>query len=342
MEDKIIVKAPGVIKLLGEHAVVYGKLSIAAAVNVYVQVSLKKVKNPRLTIKLADLKKSAKFSEEELSELYKTYTTKESPSSYVAQNSTIEKDMLPYATIAARLQKEFEISVIGYSINIKSKIPEQSGLASSASCYTAFTVALAKANATDILDEQLVDAARDGERVSHLNIGAGAIDVNTTFYGGYVSFSKEQGARKESFGITPKFLLINTGPKKPTAETVGNVSRLYKEDRKGTEAKLNGIEKCSLEGINALKEGNLRQLGRLMLEDQELLRQLGVSSVGLDKAVSIAMSNGALGAKLSGGGGGGIAVALVEDYGKGLVSSMESEGFKCMKVRITEEGARGI
>ncbi len=341
MLDKIIVKAPGIIKLLGEHAVVYGKLSLAVAVSIYAEVSAKKVKNRLLTIRNADFKKVNKFSSAELTKMYKEYISKENIASYVEKNGAVEALMLPYATIAARLQEEFHITLVGYYLRIKSRIPSQSGLASSASCYTAFTVALAKASGAEIPDDKLVDVARDGERVSHLNVGAGAIDVNTSFYGGYVSFSKEQGAKRESLGISPKLLLINTGPKKPTSETVGNVARLYREQKEDTEMKLNRIEECSREGLKALKESNLRKLGKLMLEDQELLRQLGVSSPGLDKAVEIAMANGALGAKLSGGGGGGIAVALISGGARKLKEPLEKEGFTVYKAaKVSNQGAR--
>ena len=47
-------------------------------------------------------------------------------------------------------------------------------------------------------------------------------------------------------------------------------------------------------GLLALGNKNLRQLGKLMQEDQSLLKRLGVSSEGLDRCVEIAMANGAL------------------------------------------------
>ena len=339
MAQNITVKAPGVVKLLGEHAAVYGKLSIAAAVSLYASASARTVKNNRLTIKLTDLKESTKLSSRVLSRLYQSYTLKESPTSYMQTTPGISKDILPYATIAARLQEEFKVSVTGKTIRISSKIPKRSGLASSASCYAAFTVALIKAAGADLQDDKIVDVARDGERVAHLNMGAGSIDVNTSFFGGYVSYSSEQGARREAFEASPMLLLINTGPKRPTSETVGHVATLYKEKKDETEEVLNRIQQCSLSGIAALRDGDLKRLGSIMLEDQELLKQLGVSSQELDKAVGVAVRNGALGAKLSGGGGGGMAIALVRGGQRTMKAALEKEGFAVFKARVSKEGA---
>lgn len=50
-----------------------------------------------------------------------------------------------------------------------------------------------------------------------------------------------------------------------------------------------------------------------MLQNQALLCQLGVSTPRLDALIDAAMQAGALGAKLSGAGGGGVVVCLCDD-----------------------------
>jgi mevalonate kinase len=56
-----------------------------------------------------------------------------------------------------------------------------------------------------------------------------------------------------------------------------------------------------------------------MFENHRWLQALGVSSAGLDRLVEAAHTAGALGAKLSGGGRGGNAIALVEAATEALV-----------------------
>lgn len=155
-----------------------------------------------------------------------------------------------------------------------------------------------------------------------------------------MSYSQVQGVKQESYEVQPKFLLINTGPKRSTAETVGHVAAQYKERREETEQKLDRIAECSRLGLEALSAKKIKTLGKLMLEDQALLKELGVSSDGIDKAVEVAVTNGAYGAKLSGGGGGGIAIALVKGNIGKIVEALENQGFTVFKSKISSAGAR--
>jgi mevalonate kinase len=58
-----------------------------------------------------------------------------------------------------------------------------------------------------------------------------------------------------------------------------------------------------------------------MDENHSQLQELGVSSPKLDQLVEVARRNGALGAKLSGGGRGGNLIALVESDQEELAAS---------------------
>ena len=60
----------------------------------------------------------------------------------------------------------------------------------------------------------------------------------------------------------------------------------------------------------ALKKEDSEELGSLMLRNHYLLRKIGVSHPKLDQLVDSAMDLGALGAKLTGAGGGGCIVAV--------------------------------
>ena len=337
-EENFEVKAPGVVKLFGEHAAVYGKLSLAAAVVMYATVSVKPRSDTSMKIVLANFSDfTAILDKRTLSLLYKRYKDRKGLAEYISSNSNIDSKILPFATIAARLSGELGLDLMGSEISISSEIPMQSGCASSAACSTAFTVALLKLSGKKADDPTILDIARDGERIAHISEGAGRIDTATTFYGGYVSTAG--GGRPEAIATKITLVLINTGGKKSTAETVGMVRKLYDSDREGTEKILNSIEKCSIEGLEALKKSDLVKLGRLMYEDHKLLKSLGVSSPGLDRAVELCMENGAYGAKLSGGGGGGIAIAIHENP-EFLASSIDSQGFKSVVAGIAFKGAK--
>lgn len=90
----------------------------------------------------------------------------------------------------------------------------------------------------------------------------------------------------------------------------------------------------------ALQEENYKEIGKLMNENHKLLQQIGVSSRELDFLVSIAREQGALGAKLTGGGLGGNMIALTpgKDLQENVANAIEKEGFQILKTVIGVSG----
>lgn len=67
-----------------------------------------------------------------------------------------------------------------------------------------------------------------------------------------------------------------------------------------------------LDTLHALREGNLASLGRLLLESHASMRDdFEISVAELDLAVETAMATGAIGARMTGGGFGGAAIAII-------------------------------
>lgn len=335
----MIVKAPGVVKLLGEHAVVYGRLALAVGIDLYATAKVSRIKSRKLIIDVPDLNAKGRFGYGELKGLYDSYKSRKSIKDYVSGQG-VPLNLLPFATIAARLLIEFNVGLLGSKVILKSRIPIQKGLASSAALSTSFSVALIKNSGARISDENIIDVSRDGDRIIHINENAGRIDVGTSFYGGYTSFDLESGAKRENIDAKIRLLIVDTGPKKNTAETVGHVRELYEKDNKGANRILDEIGKCSATGIDALKSNNLKLLGECMYKDHELLRELGVSSEGLDTVVVTSKNLNAYGAKLSGGGGGGIAIVLFRRNKKELISKFKDRGFEVIEAEISTKGAK--
>jgi mevalonate kinase len=69
-------------------------------------------------------------------------------------------------------------------------------------------------------------------------------------------------------------------------------------------------EDLALKAVKALEDRNLDLLGSLMDKNQDLLAKLEVSHESLEKLIKTAKNAGALGAKLTGAGGGGCMIAL--------------------------------
>ena len=283
------------------------------------------------------------FSKERLDELHASYKGRTDIKDYIINNSDIKPEVLPYATIASKAIGEYGANLAGKKAILSSEITTQRGLASSGSCCTAFAVAILHASKIKLGDDEAIELAREGEKIVHKSEGAGKIDIPASYYGGYSSYSGSSGAKKEDVSTDLSLLLIDTGPKISTAETVGKVAERFKNNKESTEAIFDRINSCAMGGIGALKSGNISKVGSHMTEIHKLLAELGVSTERLDKAVSIAILSGAYGAKLSGGGGGGLAVAIApKDKLEYLVDSIAAAGFTASVTQISQLGAKEL
>ena len=86
----------------------------------------------------------------------------------------------------------------------------------------------------------------------------------------------------------------------------------------------------------ALLEGDIISIGKLMNQNHKLLQDITVSGEFNDKLVEIALSNGALGAKMTGTGRGGLVIALAEneEVQKNIANAIEVEGYDAWKTMI--------
>lgn len=335
------VNSPAVIKWFGEHAVVYGKPFIGVAVGLYASAVSNDGGEKDLSISLADFDLNASFDSDRMELLYKSRKSTTSIGEFISANSDIDQRVLPFALIASRIIKGYGVKLGHKTVGISSEIPVQRGLASSAACSTSFAVALSDGHG--LSDSEIIDISREGERVVHRNDGAGIVDVNTSYYGGCITYSNDLGIRKvkinENFNKCD-LLLIDTGPKKSTAEMVAKVRSLYDSDRVNTEKVFNEIERYVDSGLEAIISGNVEKVGELMLKNHIALSRIGVSTPKLDDAVALAKKSGAFGAKMSGGGGGGLAVALVSKPHTGKVKlALEDGGFKVSVAPISLHGS---
>jgi mevalonate kinase len=212
-------------------------------------------------------------------------------------------------------------------------IPAAAGLGASA----AVGVALARAvsgllSALGLPEPSIAGAALAWENVFHGN--ASGVDTAAAEHGGCLSFRRGEPPRALLPARPLELIVALVEPGASTRHMVEGVAQ-----RRSVEpARVNGI----LDAIAALvsdaepqiEQGNLGELGRLMTHNHELLVQLGVSTPRLDRAVHTALASGALGAKLTGAGGGGCAVALVGSTEHALVlESWRREGLMCWTKR---------
>jgi mevalonate kinase len=106
-------------------------------------------------------------------------------------------------------------------------------------------------------------------------------------------------------------LLVGAVPRTTgTAELVAGIRTLRERNPRAVNARLAHLGELSRKASSC---GSAREIGEMASEAQEELAALGLSTPVLESALSTAIRNGALGAKLSGAGGGGAFYAVFEE-----------------------------
>jgi mevalonate kinase len=316
--------APGKIILFGEHAVVYGQPAIAVPVS---QVRATAVVEPipadDILLHAPDLGYQLWYS------------------------AAPEGD--PLAAAVRVIYAQLELPPTGLAITVSSNIPIASGLGSGAAIAAALIQAVAEHHGrVDLATPTAVSALTyEVERLHH---GTPSGIDNTVvsheqavyFVRDLVTYAPDIWQRLwqshprlplptlETFRVRHplRILIANTGIPAPTKESVGDVRRQWLADPATFEPLFKACGQIAQRARLAIEAGDLPLVGQLMLANHMLLRRLTVSSPELDTLVNTAVSAGALGAKLSGGGRGGNMIALVqnEDDAAAVLSALRRAG----------------
>ena len=116
-----------------------------------------------------------------------------------------------------------------------------------------------------------------------------------------------------------------------TREQVAGVRRRHEKSPSLYDAIFDDIDKLSLEGLKALVRGDYDALGAQMNVCHGLLNALEVSTPELEAMVALAREHGAIGAKLTGAGGGGSIVALCPGVQDAVSSALRDSGYQIIQ-----------
>ena len=118
-----------------------------------------------------------------------------------------------------------------------------------------------------------------------------------------------------------------------TATTVSKVREQWKKNTNVFEKIFDEIDALVIQSIQAIQNNDFELLGQLMNLNHGLLNALQVSTPELERLVMVARESGALGAKLTGGGGGGAMIALCDNV-SATQEAIEAEGFETLTFEI--------
>ena len=107
-----------------------------------------------------------------------------------------------------------------------------------------------------------------------------------------------------------RIVYASTGITASTTEVVGDVRAKKEADPAWFDSLMKEYMGIVTQGEQALEKGDMESLGKLLNQNHALLQQLTVSCQELDDLVNAARAAGAIGAKMSGTGRGGLMLAL--------------------------------
>ena len=313
---KSVASAPGKIILFGEHFVVYGIKAILCSID------------KRITA-------TSQFSDDKKIRIRSLLGESEMGIESLNLESVQHKFMKPFFYIAQKAIKENSMEH-GIEISIESEIPAGVGLGSSSAACVAVTASV-NGLFHKLPKEEVVKIAIQAERtIFEQNSGA---DSSVSTFGGLVSYDLKNGFQNISSRNDLSFVISNSTQVHDTQDVVRQV-RNFKEENKELFNKLCNEEiEIINNAITSLEKNNLSNLGLLMLRNHDLLKQIGVSTEKIDFLVNEAKKT-SYGAKITGAGGGGCIISLVDNSNMDNTFSNLKKISDCFIAKIDYDGLK--
>lgn len=213
------------------------------------------------------------------------------------------------------------------AIEVALEIPAGVGLGASAAIAVAAARAVLEAEERPPDLEQVVAAAMAWERVFHGN--PSGVDVAAAAHGGCLRFVRGESVRPVRLARPLSLAVAVAGPPASTRSMVEGLARLRAQKPELTERSFAAIASLVENAHLCLEAGDLPGLGKLLDLNQMLLAGLHLSTEDLETACAAARDAGALGAKLTGSGGGGCVLALTNGDPEPVLSAWRARALPC-------------
>ncbi|MCL2724577.1 MAG: mevalonate kinase [Polyangiaceae bacterium] len=243
-------------------------------------------------------------------------------------------------------QRTSGISPVGpMMVHAGADLPPGGGLG----CSAAIGVAIARALDPAASDAAITERVDAWERVFHGN--PSGIDMAVSVLGGCIHFERALAAHESRPTIRrvhlPRPLLLcigHSGIASSTKTMVEAVARLRDYHPGATQRAFDAICTFVASARLALEAGDVRAIGTLLDRNQRILRDLSVSTPDIERMCETARTAGACGAKLTGAGGGGSVVAIVEDVARGeaVLENWKRDGFDGFLARVGASAGKDV
>ena len=339
--------APGKVILFGEHAVVYDKLGVSVAAG---------PKRSRVSVRpsggcyVLDSEQYGRREKTaaEIAEDMKTLESLRQRGEYKEIKEISKRDkLLASFAVVYEAVKKYGSRVRPFEARIDCDIPKNLG--SSASVFVSLVHAVSNEFGLNMTGEEIGDLANLGDMVAHGR--ASGIDTHTVVKGGWNTYLKSRSPKVLPLEaeLEQGILVVSSGDSARTLDTVSYLGRLHERKKDGVDRIMERLDGISKAGMRAVLERDAAGVGRLMYDYYEELRKVdSIESDAGDKIdfetakmreiVKLSRGFEALGAKPTGGWGGGCVIILGD--AKNLQEKFADAGFE--NSFVAELGCEGV
>jgi mevalonate kinase len=325
--------APAKVILFGEHFVVYGSPAILAAINKRISVDARTIIHDENKIVIrSDIGVAGEYHKNG------EFNALEGGSKAKAVLDPLY-GAIRQVLLMRNKKKKKKKKNIGIEIGISSRVPPGIGLGSSAASCVATVAAVDSLFQKNPSRQKVCELAIESERLIHKRTSGADCYVSTfgglmQYYGKSTSFKNIETKRSLSL------VVASTGIKHSTSDLVAGVKRFKDTNRILFESLSKQASDICLQACTAIESGKCDKIGELMNENQIILQQIGISHHKVRDIIDICSKAGAMGAKITGAGGGGAVIALAASKQEStkIASHVKAAGYQSFEVEIDYKG----
>ncbi|MHA1678276.1 MAG: mevalonate kinase [Promethearchaeota archaeon] len=315
-----IASAPGKCILFGEHAVVYGYPALAIAIDIFSFCKISEREQNGIVLILKNYVYSSDFSD---------------------INDLCDQIPPKFGHIAVGIElfsKKYDILINKVEIEIYSDLWPESGLGSSASSSIALIGALNDFYNVNLNKKDISKLAFEMEKIVHGK--PSGIDNTTCSQGGLIFFKDHEFQRFE-FLKQFQILISYTGKSHNTKEAIRNVNEFCNKEPKLSTELFVKLKVITEKGLKELEQGNNIEVGNLMNLNHQILNEIGLSTLDIEKITDISRSNNAYGSKLTGAGKGGCVISIGKLSNLQIIKDkLKKLGYPSIITSINNQGVR--
>ncbi len=321
----VVASAPAKVILFGEHFVVYGEPAIVLAIDKRAYAKAEKRNDKKLFVRSTNLNLEGHFEN----------------GNFKVEKGDAREARLRFEPVNVAIGKVLEKykDDVGLNIEINSTVPVAAGLGSSAAVVASVTAATASLLNLEMPKEEIFRVAYEAEKTVHGT--PSGIDPAIATFGGTLLYQMDTGFKPLEVKADIPLVIGDTGVERSTKTQVEKVREMVDKYPRIAEPIMRVANEIVVNAIDALKENDLETLGELMNINHALLYGMKVSDESLEWLINAARKAGALGAKLTGAGGGGCMIALARNERlEQVTEAILRAGGRPFAARKTDEGVR--